>query len=89
MRLATCCTSKTSIFPGPERVRCGFGWLAARRRWGTAAQWSVVPEHQAVLLPAQASDDLGAGLGVPALTAHHCLFADGPLAGKTMLVNVS
>jgi NADPH:quinone reductase len=62
-------------------------WLAAAsRRWGTAAQWSVVPEHQAVPLPDNASAELGASLGVPALTAHRCLFADGPVDGKNVLV---
>ena len=29
---------------------------------------------------------LAAGLGVPALTAHRCVFADGPVDGKTVLV---
>jgi NADPH:quinone reductase len=62
-------------------------WLAAAgRRWGTAAEWSVVPEHAAVPLPDGASAELGATLGVPAITAHRCLFADGPLDGKTVLV---
>jgi NADPH2:quinone reductase len=61
-------------------------FAAASRRWGTAAQWSVVPEHQAVPLPDNASAELGASLGVPALTAHRCLFADGPVDGKNVLV---
>src|SRR5256886_2488969 len=62
-------------------------WLAAAgRRWGTAAEWTVVPEDQAVPLPGGASDELGASLGVPAMTAHWCVFADGPVAGKTVLV---
>jgi NADPH:quinone reductase len=62
-------------------------WLAAAgRRWGTAAQWTVVPEHAAVPLPDGASAELGATLGVPAMTAHRCLFADGPLDGKMVLV---
>jgi NADPH:quinone reductase len=62
-------------------------WLAASgNRWGTAAQWSVVPERRAVPLPASASAELGASLGVPAMTAHRCLFADGPIGGKTVLV---
>jgi NADPH2:quinone reductase len=39
-----------------------------------------------VLLPPSASLELGACLGVPALTAHRCLFADGPVAGKNVLV---
>jgi NADPH:quinone reductase len=61
-------------------------WLAARGRWGTAAEWSVVPARQAVPLPGGASAELGASLGVPAMTAHRCLFADGPVDGKTVLV---
>jgi NADPH2:quinone reductase len=62
-------------------------WLAAAgRRWGTAAEWTVVTERQAVPLPDGASMELGASLGVPAITAHWCLFADGPISGKTVLV---
>ena len=62
-------------------------WLAAAgRRWGTAAEWTVVPQDQAVPLPDGASLELGASLGVPAMTAHWCLFADGPVSGKTVLV---
>src|SRR6266567_4278494 len=33
-----------------------------------------------------ASLQLGASLGIPALTAYHALFSDGPLQGKTVLV---
>lgn len=59
-------------------------WLAAAgQRWGTAAEYSVVPAGQAVPLPERASFELGASLGVPAMTAHHCLFADGPLAADS------
>jgi NADPH:quinone reductase len=62
-------------------------WLAAStRRWGTAAEWTVLPERQAVRLPDGSSAELGASLGVPAMTAHRCLFADGPLDGQTVLV---
>ena len=62
-------------------------WLAAAdRRWGTAAEWAVVPGRQAVPLPDSASFELGATLGVPAMTAHRCLFADGPVNGQTVLV---
>jgi NADPH2:quinone reductase len=62
-------------------------WLAAAgRRWGTCAEWTMVPQDQAVPLPDGASLELGASLGVPAMTAHWCLFADGPVSGKTVLV---
>jgi NADPH2:quinone reductase len=46
----------------------------------------VIPAGQAVPLPDGASFELGASLGVPAMTARHCLLADGPIAGKTILV---
>jgi NADPH2:quinone reductase len=62
-------------------------WMAAAsRRWGTAAEWAVVPARQAVPLPDGVPLELGASLGVPALTAHRCLFADGPVEGLTVLV---
>jgi len=62
-------------------------WLAAAGQpWGTAAEWCVVSAEQAALLPDGVSADLGASLGVPAMTAHRCLFADGPLADKNVLV---
>jgi NADPH:quinone reductase len=72
----------------PDRVgQRVWTWLAAAgRRWGTAAQWSVVPARHAVPLPDGVSSELGASLGVPAMTAHRCLFADGPVAGQTVLV---
>lgn len=56
------------------------------RRWGTAAEWTVVPEARAVPLAAGVSDELGASLGIPAITAHRCLFADGDVAGRPVLV---
>jgi NADPH:quinone reductase len=47
---------------------------------GTAAEYTVVPADQAVRLPGSASYDVGASLGVPALTAHRALTVheDGP-----------
>lgn len=61
--------------------------LAAHSGWGTAAEYTVVPAGNAIPLPDQASFELGASLGVPALTASYCLNADGPLAGQTVLVS--
>jgi len=80
-----------AVGPGVDEARVGervWVWFAAARgrRWGTAAQESVVPARQAVRLPDGASYDLGAGLGIPAMTAWHCLYADGPLAGRAVLV---
>src|SRR4051812_41247105 len=62
-----------------ERVWVYFA--AWQRQWGTAAEYTVVPVSQVVPL-GDASFELGASLGIPALTAYHCLFADGPLGGR-------
>jgi NADPH2:quinone reductase len=79
-----------AVGDGVDPARVGqrvWVWFAAfGRRWGTAAEWTAVPARQAVPLPDSASFELGASLGVPAMTAHYCLFADGPIAGKTVLV---
>jgi NADPH:quinone reductase len=79
-----------AVGDGVEPARVGqrvWTWMAAAgRRWGTAAEWSVLPARQAVPLPDTASAELGACLGVPAMTAHRCLFADGPVQGKNVLV---
>ena len=79
-----------AVGPGVASSRVGERvWLmlaAHGSRWGTAAQWSVLPAERAVRLPADASFELGALLGVPAVTAAHCLFADGPLTGHDVLV---
>jgi len=71
-------------------------WEAAwRRPWGTAAEYTVVPARQVVLLPTAASFELGAALGIPFLTAHRCLTVGetmpdrldpGALSGRTVLV---
>ncbi|MGV9312733.1 NADPH:quinone reductase [Streptomyces sp. NPDC003691] len=57
------------------------------RPFGTAAEYTVVPAAQAVPLPAHVGDDLGACLGIPGITAHRCVFADGPVDGRTVLVH--
>jgi NADPH:quinone reductase len=79
-----------AVGPGVEPGRVGqrvWLWLAAAgRRWGTAAEWTVVPDRQAAPLPDGASFELGASVGVPAMTAHCCLFSDGPITGQTVLV---
>ncbi|MBT8078392.1 MAG: NADPH:quinone reductase [Gammaproteobacteria bacterium] len=56
------------------------------RRFGTAAEYVAVPAVRAPLLPTSASYETGACLGIPAMTAHRCVFADGPVDGKTLLV---
>ena len=56
------------------------------RAFGTAAEFVNVPASRAVPLPDGVDFDAGACLGVPAMTAHRCLFADGPIDGASILV---
>lgn len=78
------------VGPGVDPARVGERvWLhlaAHGHRFGTAAELVCLPQRRAVRLPDGRSFDLGAGLGVPALTAHRCLFADGDPGGRTVLV---
>lgn len=64
-----------------------------QRPGGTAAEHTVQPVSRLVRLPEAASYDLGASLGVPAVTAHRALtsgtvqrLAPGALAGQVVLV---
>lgn len=57
------------------------------RPFGTAAQFVVIPAWQAVQLPDVVSDELGACLGIPGITAHRAVFGDGAVAGTTVLVH--
>ncbi len=78
------------VGPGvaPERVgqRVWIYEAQWQRPSGTAAQLTTVPEENAVPLPDRVSFEEGACLGIPAITAHACLFSDGDIAGKTVLV---
>jgi NADPH2:quinone reductase len=56
------------------------------RAFGTAAEYSVVPASQTVSLPEGVSFEQGACLGIPAITAHRCVHAAGPVEGRTVLV---
>ena len=57
------------------------------RPFGTAAQYTVIPQELAVDLPDDVPDDVGACLGIPGITAHRAVFGDGPIAGATLLVH--
>jgi NADPH:quinone reductase len=75
---------------GVDPVRVGQRvWLygaQSYRPFGTAAQLTVVPTEQAVELPDEVSDETGACLGIPGITAHRVVFGDGPVSGRTVLV---
>jgi NADPH:quinone reductase-like Zn-dependent oxidoreductase len=79
-----------AVGPGVDPGRLGQRvWLYFaqwQRQHGSAAEWICLPERQALPLPDDASFELGASLGIPALTASHALLSDGPISGKTVLV---
>jgi NADPH2:quinone reductase len=57
------------------------------RAFGTAAELTVVPDRQAVDLPDDVDDQTAACLGIPGITAHRAVFADGPVRGRRVLVH--
>jgi NADPH2:quinone reductase len=67
-----------------QRVWC-YG-AQTYRPFGTAAEYTVVPLRQAVRLPAAASMEQGACLGIPGITAYRAVHVAGDLVGKTVLV---
>ena len=77
--------------PGADQARVGRRvWVygaQSYRPFGTAAQTTVVPEALAVDLPDAVSDEMGACFGIPGVTAHRAVFADGPVRGQTVLVH--
>jgi NADPH:quinone reductase-like Zn-dependent oxidoreductase len=56
------------------------------RRFGTAAEYVAIDARRAAQLPDQAGFEVGACLGIPVMTAHRCVFADGAVNGQTVLV---
>jgi NADPH2:quinone reductase len=69
--------------PG-QRVWCFNGQWA--RAFGTSAQSITLPASQVARLPEGLDFAQGACLGIPVMTAHRCLFADGPISGQQVLV---
>jgi NADPH:quinone reductase-like Zn-dependent oxidoreductase len=56
------------------------------RNFGTAAELISIDARRAVALSEKASFEVGACLGIPAMTAHRCVYADGPVTGKWVLI---
>ena len=59
------------------------GW---GRQDGTAASLIVLPQQQAIALPDNVAGEVGACLGIPALTAAHAVMTDGGVSGQRVLV---
>ncbi|MCW2805043.1 MAG: NADPH:quinone reductase [Propionibacteriaceae bacterium] len=79
------------IGPGVDQARIGQRvWVynaQSYRPLGTAAQYTVVPSALAVDLPNEVDDETAACLGIPGITAHRAVFADGSVRGATVLVH--
>jgi NADPH:quinone reductase len=79
-----------AVGQGVETARLGQRvWVygaQSYRPFGTAGQSTVVPDALAVALPDSVTDQVGACLGIPGITAHRAVFADGPVAGQTIVV---
>jgi NADPH2:quinone reductase len=67
-----------------ERVWC-YG-AQSYRPFGTAAEYIVVPNRQAVPLPDGVPFEQGACLGISGITAHRGVHVAGPVAGRVVLV---
>jgi len=79
-----------SVGDGVEQSRIGERvWIYQAqygRRFGTAADYVAIDSSRAPKLPDNAGFDVGACLGIPVMTAHRCVFADGDVGGQTVLV---
>src|SRR5262249_55729023 len=76
---------------GVTRLRLGqrvwlFNGQRNGRAFGTAAEYISLAEQLVTPLPDSLSFAQGATLGIPAMTAWCCLYCDGPIAGRTVLV---
>jgi NADPH:quinone reductase len=56
------------------------------RAFGTAAEYIALAGQLVTPLPDNVSFAQGATLGIPCMTAWCCLYCDGPIAGRTVLV---
>ena len=56
------------------------------RRFGTAAEYVAISSNYAPRLPESSGFDVGACLGIPAMTAHRAVFADGEVEDRTVLI---
>lgn len=78
------------IGPGVSMARLGERvWIHSaqfQRANGTAAEYVTVPAALVTRLPNNTSFAAGACIGIPVMTAHRCVFADGMVTGRTVLV---
>jgi NADPH2:quinone reductase len=79
-----------AVGPGVSDTRIGERvWVYQAqyaRRLGTAAEYLAIDSERAPRLPDNTGFDVGACLGIPVMTAHRCVFADGNVEGQVVLV---
>jgi NADPH:quinone reductase len=56
------------------------------RPFGTSAQYVALPSEQVIMLPENTTFEVGACLGIPAMTAYHAVATAGAAPGKTLLI---
>ncbi|MEM6587002.1 MAG: NADPH:quinone reductase [Pseudomonadota bacterium] len=80
-----------AVGPGVDTARIGRRVWVFNGQWqrafGTAAEMITLPAEQAVSLPDNVDEDVGATLGIPGLTAAQTVFGGGDVAGQTLLVS--
>ncbi len=79
-----------AVGAGVDPARIGQKVWVYNAQWeralGTSAQYVAVPDVLAPALPGGLDFAQGACLGIPVLTAHRCIFAEGSPRGKAVLV---
>jgi NADPH:quinone reductase len=79
-----------AVGPGVDSGRVGERvWMVmamAPHGLGTAQELVCLPERHVVRMPEEVSFELGASLGIPAVTASVALFGEGRLSGQNVLV---
>ncbi len=79
-----------AVGEGVDAARVGERVWIYEAQWGkpfgAAADYTCIVQNRAVRLPDNTGLDEGACLGVPAMTAHRCVYGDGSVDGQTVLV---
>ena len=80
-----------AVGAGVEEKRIGQRVWIWNGQWGralgTAAEYIALPADQAVEMPSTMEFESGATLGIPGLTAAHCVFGGGAVEGQSVLIS--
>ena len=80
-----------AVGPGIDRSMVGARVFVRNGQWrracGTAAQFIAIDAGCVHPLPENVGFEIGAALGIPALTAAYAVLKDGPVDGQTVLIH--